>query len=153
RPGLHHMDGREAEGFLRFRHDALGDIGRIRRQQQFISAITAKLKDPAILFKVQPLLQAGGKYILTDMSLDELASLALFARDLNRSGVEVATVPGHPSMNSPVSYWIIDPKAAEDVLNRMIVGLDMEENVSPVAEAQPSVGILYTASHQGELQG
>lgn len=35
-PGNTHLNGEQAEAFLRFRHDQLGDIGRIRRQQQFI---------------------------------------------------------------------------------------------------------------------
>ena len=40
--GLQHMDGETALKFVRFRHDALGDIGRIKRQQQFMNALLQK---------------------------------------------------------------------------------------------------------------
>lgn len=38
-PGLQTLDGKTALHFVRFRKDALGDIGRIQRQQQFLKAM------------------------------------------------------------------------------------------------------------------
>lgn len=148
-PGLQHLDGQNAESYLRFRHDALGDIGRIRRQQQFISAVTKKLKDPSVLLKVKPLIDASSKYVLTDMATQDMVRLVLFCREMDKAGIEVATLPGHPSLNSAISYWVIDPEAAEAMLNRMVVG--MRDNTGPAAE-KPSVGILYTAHHAAEVK-
>lgn len=144
--GQQHLDGEQAEGFLRFRHDALGDIGRIRRQQQFIAAVTTKLKDPRTLLGIKPMLTASNNHILTDLATPELISLVLFGKELKRSSFQVATLPGHPSSSSYVSYWIIDKEPAEEVLNRLIIGL--EDEIDPAAiEAGPTVGILYTSSH------
>ena len=123
-PGEHHLDGQQAEEYLRFRHDAYGDIGRIRRQQLFIAAFTAKLKDPSIILKLKPLIDASNKYVETNLSTQDLLSMALFAKGLNKSNYQTATLPGHPSSSSAVSYWIIDSKPAEDMVNRMIVGID-----------------------------
>ncbi len=139
-PGLHHMDGTQAEGYLRFRHDALGDIGRIRRQQQFISAVSNKLKDPATILRIKPLLEAANRFTLTDLPPQDLIGLAVFGKDLTRKDYQVATLPGHPSMSSQVSYWVIDPQAAEQVLNRLIVGIDEGSQVVDT----PTVGLLYT---------
>jgi len=44
--GPQHLNGQQAEGFLRFRHDALGDIGRVSRQQMFLGALAARLRSP-----------------------------------------------------------------------------------------------------------
>jgi polyisoprenyl-teichoic acid--peptidoglycan teichoic acid transferase len=145
-PGPHHLDGKQAEGFLRFRHDALGDIGRIRRQQAFISAVTAKLKDPTVLLKISPILSATQKMILTDMSSPQLISTALFLRELNRSNLQMATIPGHPSLYSQVSYWVIDPKPTEEMLNRMVTGV-RSDNAETSTTTRPSVGILYTSAY------
>lgn len=151
-PGKQHLNGVQAEGYLRFRHDALGDIGRIRRQQQFIAAISAKLKDPGVLFKVKPLIDASSKFVLTDMPPQEMLQLAMFAKDLDRSNYEVATLPGHPSSSSRVSYWIIDPQSAEAVLNRLIMGVQEETSEEPGAESEkPTVGILYTTDRSSAL--
>lgn len=146
-PGSQHLDGKEAEGFLRFRHDALGDIGRIRRQQQFVAAVASEIKNPDILLKIKPLVSASNKYVLTDLSTPDLISIMLFAQDLDHAAFEVATLPGHPSFHSQVSYWIIDSEPAEEVLNRLIVGIAGEE--SPLE--RPTVGILYTGNHSSEI--
>lgn len=147
--GQQHLDGKQAEGFLRFRHDALGDIGRIRRQQQFLAAIAKKIKDPSVLLAIKPLITASNKYVLTDMPTTEMLSMVLFGKDLESSSFNVATLPGHPSLSSQVSYWIIDPAPAEMVLNRLILGVsnygdDLSANI-------PTLGILYTGSHAGEI--
>jgi LCP family protein required for cell wall assembly len=42
-PGFHHFDGKSALEYIRFRKDQLGDIGRIKRQQELIDAIVKKL--------------------------------------------------------------------------------------------------------------
>ena len=39
-PGMQHMDGDKAIQYVRYR-DEEGDIGRIRRQQKFLKAISA----------------------------------------------------------------------------------------------------------------
>ncbi|NJK43673.1 MAG: LCP family protein [Pleurocapsa sp. SU_196_0] len=36
KPGWQNLNGRQAEGYLRFRKDNLGDIGRVQRQQAFL---------------------------------------------------------------------------------------------------------------------
>ena len=47
-PGYQTLDGSEALAFVRWRGDGTGDYGRIERQQQFISAVTAKVKDMSL---------------------------------------------------------------------------------------------------------
>jgi hypothetical protein len=83
------------------------------------------------------------------MSTQDLIALALFGKDLQKSDFQVATLPGRPSLYSAVSYWIIDPGPAEDVLNQLIVGIHDTENES--GEDRPTVGILYTPNHADEL--
>ena len=137
-PGMYHLDGKQTEGFLRFRHDQLGDIGRIRRQQQFITAVAKKMRDPAILFRVPQLVGIANKYLQTDMSMNELASLALVGKDVNMSTIRSATLPGHPG-GVAVSYWVINPEAAQMVLDRLI--LDNPEPVLGVQNADPKAPI------------
>jgi LCP family protein required for cell wall assembly len=143
-PGQHHLDGKQAEEFLRFRHDQLGDIGRIRRQQQFIAALAKKMRDPAILFRVPQLVSIASKYIETDMSVNELAGLAFFGKEVNLNAIRSATLPGHPG-GVTVSYWIINPEAAQTVLDRLI--LDNPEPLYSYQNANPDeplkVGLFY----------
>jgi polyisoprenyl-teichoic acid--peptidoglycan teichoic acid transferase len=139
-PGPTHLDGQQAEAFLRFRHDALADIGRIKRQQQFISAVSNKLKSPFILASLPRLVQLGVQYVKTDMSFDELLKLAVFIKNVDMKNIRSATMPGHPKTIRGVSYWCIDKTAAEQTLDRVL--LDQESTTAlPVRPIR--VGILY----------
>ena len=72
-PGYQTLDGSEALAFVRWRGDGTGDYGRIERQQQFISAVTAKVKDMSLK---QALDVAGAVMdsIETDMSVRQMTS-------------------------------------------------------------------------------
>jgi LCP family protein required for cell wall assembly len=142
-PGLHHLNGKNAEAFLRFRHDQLGDIGRIRRQQQFIMALTKKLRDPSVVFRIPELVRIASQYVETDLSPNDLLTLAFFGKDLNMNSVRTATLPGHPG-GVRVSYWVIDPTAAQMILDRLIL-----DNPQPLGGSYNStngpvkVGVYY----------
>lgn len=146
-PGLYHLDGKQAEAFLRFRHDHLGDIGRVRRQQQFMTAVAKKMRDPAILLRVPQLIKVASQYIQTDLSVNDMASLAVLGKDINLNAIRSATLPGHPG-GVTVSYWVIDPEAAQLVLDRLI--LDNPEPLysyrSTENEGPIKVGLYYDAS-------
>ena len=50
------LNGEQAEAYLRFRKDNLGDIGRVHRQQKFIKALIEQIKAPETLTKIRVLL-------------------------------------------------------------------------------------------------
>jgi LCP family protein required for cell wall assembly len=150
-PGQRHLDGNAAEEFLRFRHDELGDIGRIRRQQQFVMAITQKLKNPAIVFKVPDLVKVASKYVETDLSPNDLLTLAFFGKDIQMNAVRTATLPGHPG-GVRVSYWMVDPEPAQILLDRLI--LDNPRTYGGVDNNAPAkVGVYYDPRAAAALPG
>jgi LCP family protein required for cell wall assembly len=52
-PGLQVLKGEKLEGFLRFRHDETGDLGRMERQRLVINQVFRKLAQPASLAKLR----------------------------------------------------------------------------------------------------
>lgn len=143
--GVRHLNGLEAEGFMRYRKDALGDIGRIRRQQWFLNALANKMKDPAVIIKIPDTIKAISKYIQTDFSFYELAQYAALIKSIDLSQVKVATLPGEPSQRGIISYWILDPKGVQDIVDKLIYG-DRPKALDRPLEA----GILYTASEESK---
>lgn len=149
-PGHHVLNGKQAEGYLRFRHDELGDIGRVRRQQNFLSAVAVKFRNPFILTKLDSLISLASKYVETDLRPDEMARLAWFGKELDMGRVRTATMPGHPSSYG-ISYWVIDSEAAQTVLDRLI--LDNPGSVEAITDGNPlKVGILYGPSGKAQLE-
>lgn len=121
-PGRHHLNGEDAERFLRFRHDQHGDIGRIHRQQAFFGALAKKMTQPAMAMKIPSLFKQFHDSIETDLSQQSLLGLAVFVKQLQAKNIRIATIPGHPSQQEKVSYWIIDSYPAQLILDRLILG-------------------------------
>jgi LCP family protein required for cell wall assembly len=56
-PGRQVLKGEQLEGFLRFRHDELGDLGRMERQKLVLAEVFRKLAQPATLARLPELLK------------------------------------------------------------------------------------------------
>jgi LCP family protein required for cell wall assembly len=144
--GWHHLDGKQAEGFVRFRHDAYGDIGRIRRQQIFVDAMKQKLADPSLLLRLPQLVQTMEPYIHTNMNFSELLSFAGYIKGIDSQQIRFATLPGHTSEGENSSYWIVNPDESKMLLDRMLFNQILtpsSEEEAPVPEKLPTVGVFY----------
>ena len=104
-PGLQTLKGRDLEGFLRFRHDEMGDIGRIERQQLALKALFQKLTRPEQLVRLPVLLSMAGKDVQTDLGPMELGGL-ITAMGSTRLNVE--RLGGRPFDLDGISYWEAD---------------------------------------------
>ncbi|MDR1168556.1 MAG: LCP family protein [Heliobacteriaceae bacterium] len=138
--GEHHLNGSEAVGYLRFRHDALGDIGRTQRQQWFLRAMVKQLKDQKALAEIPDIISIAKKYIKTDMSLYELSQYAAIIKYIDTEKTEIATLPGAPNQKGYVSYWILDPEKTQEVINRLIYRdkAAFDENIKMIANVMYS---------------
>jgi LCP family protein required for cell wall assembly len=78
-PGCQKLDGAQAEGYLRFRKDALGDIGRIQRQQAFFQAMRDQVLTPAGLLSLPRAIGALEASTQTNLTRSQMAQLLGFA--------------------------------------------------------------------------
>ncbi len=115
--GLQHMDGETALGFVRFRHDALGDIGRVQRQQKFLSAILDKAKSPAMISELPSIAKQLLKLVNSNMSPTQAIQFASYLKDIPRENMMFFTLPGRAAYISKVSYWIGDISEASTMLS------------------------------------
>jgi len=104
-PGVQTLRGRDLEGFLRFRHDEEGDLGRMERQQLALQALFKKLTRPDQLVRLPALLIASGNDLRTDMGPMELGGL-LTAMSTTR--LDTRRLGGRPFDQDGVSYWEAD---------------------------------------------
>lgn len=118
--GQHHLNADEVVGYLRFRHDAMGDIGRTQRQQWFLRGLLQDLQKPQTIAKIPQVLSVAKQYVKTDMSLYEMSQYAAVAKHFDIDHIEIATLPGAPNKKGYTSYWILDPEKTQEVVNRLI---------------------------------
>ena len=145
-PGYQLLDAQQAEGYLRFRHDAIGDIGRMRRQQWFVRGVVEKLKSPEVVVKIPAIIQAISKNIQTDMNVYELAGLAAFSKQIDMDNVQTSTLPGKPSNHGYISYWILDPEKTQNIIDRLIY---REEPITN--GVQLTVTLLYSDKFRDQI--
>ena len=139
--GNNHLNGKEVVGYLRFRHDPMGDIGRTQRQQWFLRGLMEALKKPETLAKLPEIINVAKKYIKTNMSFYELSQYAGLAKHLDMDKIEIAMLPGAPNKKGYISYWILDPEKTQEVVDRLIY----REKVNPSEiNAQLKAGIMYS---------
>lgn len=96
--GCSRVDGITALGFVRARNQPDGDLGRVQRQQQFISALAGEIATPSTLLNVPRLYATGGAAgaaTTTDrgFGMGEALRVARAARSLAGGGVPAHTVP------------------------------------------------------------
>jgi len=111
--GKQHLNGDQAMQLLRFRHDPLGDIGRIQRQQLVLRALMEQALNPVTLARMPQILQVIQSYIDTNLTVSELFAILGFAAQTNRSNVEMLMVPGRFSGPEEynTSYWLPNQKS------------------------------------------
>ena len=101
-PGRQVLKGRDLEGFLRFRHDEMGDIGRLDRQRLVLKALFKQITRPESLVRLPSLLAVAGKDLRTDLGPMEIGGLisAMGSTELNAE-----RLGGRPFMHEGISYW------------------------------------------------
>ena len=106
-PGEQHMDGATAVTYVRYRDDE-GDIGRVKRQQEFIAACVDKITSPSIITKIPAIIREVMDAVQTDLSFRQILELAGAMKDAQKNGLDMEMVPGRPLYIDGVSYWIPD---------------------------------------------
>ncbi|MBS1956657.1 MAG: LCP family protein [Cyanobacteria bacterium SZAS-4] len=118
-PGVHRLTPVQAEEYVRYRHDARGDIGRTERQQWFLRALANKFKEPSVILKLPDLFRLANQYVVTDLSPEEMAKIATFGKDIRPNQIVSATLPGHATCIHGGSYWQPDFEGSAVVFNRL----------------------------------
>jgi LCP family protein required for cell wall assembly len=106
--GKQHLKGEQVLQLLRFRHDELGDIGRIQRQQMVMRALMEQTLNPATVAQMPKVLDVVKEHIDTNLTVEELVALVGFGVRTNRSNMQMLMVPGRFSEKGEydASYWL-----------------------------------------------
>jgi len=106
--GVRKLSGKDAEGFVRFRHDALGDIGRVERQKLFVKSVLKKISSPVVFVRLPFVFTSLKDAFSTNLTPVEMLKIGNFFRILNPSDIEQYTIPGQFGEGQYFGYWIVD---------------------------------------------
>ena len=127
-PGMQHMDGKTAITYVRYR-DEEGDIGRIKRQHNFMKAVIDKLVSPTIIPKLPAIVSAVSDSVETDMSVSEILSFLGTLQDAKDNGLKSEMLPGKPEYIEGISYWVPDISKTRQILANTL-GIKINQSIT-----------------------
>jgi len=110
-PGKQILDGEKALQYIRFRHDNLGDLGRIKRQQKLVEALINKMMNLDSVTKIPQILEGLKTYLETDIKVQDAVALANLFKGVSQDKFIIETVQGNPVYINGISY--LEPDTIE----------------------------------------
>jgi polyisoprenyl-teichoic acid--peptidoglycan teichoic acid transferase len=108
--GKQHLDGHGLVNFIRFRHDANGDTGRIQRQQMVVRSMLEQWAEPGTVTKIPQLMSIIKDNIDTNLSIEETLAIGGFTlnKGTGKDRVQMLMMPGayNGDGKHSTSYWL-----------------------------------------------
>ena len=118
--GKQHLDGLKLLGFLRYRHDANGDIGRMQRQQAVVKALSEQALNPMTIARIPQLFSVIQAHVDTNLTVEELIALGGFTMQNGKSKMQMLMMPGDYNGDGKhgTSYWLPDERGIQNMMAR-----------------------------------
>jgi LCP family protein required for cell wall assembly len=115
--GYQVLDGIKAEQYIRWRYDPMGDINRVKRQQNFMLAFMKKLHSSTNdISSYIKLYNAFNGQVYTNLNFQQIVVLMGIFKDVKTDEIKIFIVPGDFYDYNDISYW----KPDVDKLNAII---------------------------------
>jgi len=143
-PGLQTLTGKQAEGLVRFRSYANGDLDRAVVQQAFIKALaTQLLQKDKFLSNAPAMMETLVTYVQTNFNPVDLPKYLTYAKGLNTDSIFTYTLPGVPDDSSGTSYFLHDAAATAELAAQVFYGAGISETeAKPEASTGKSIQVL-----------
>jgi anionic cell wall polymer biosynthesis LytR-Cps2A-Psr (LCP) family protein len=145
--GTHVLDGIDSLKFVRTRvFDGLGDLGRMKRQQEFAGAMLRKATSAGVLLnpvKMVDFINSALDSVVTDegLSQGDLLTLGKQLRNLSASNVRTLTIPlqyYNYNKNGVSAAVLWDPVLAPELFERIKNDEALIEEVRPDPSSSPT---------------
>lgn len=143
-----HLDGVKAEQFIRWRKNndgtgyAMGDLGRISTQQEFLVKISEKFKSPLIIFRLPKVMKVISSNIKTDLSKVKIMRYSLYYLGIDKNNIKTKVMSGQPEYINSISYYIAKYNEDYDFLQNF-------GNIDKTSKRNIKIKILNSTNKNG----
>lgn len=130
--GMQPIDGEKAEHLLRFRHNNDGtsypseygdnDIGRMRTQREFITAVISQTVKLENITKLGAILDVANRNLITNIDFKTLKDYLPYAVEFNTQNLKTASLPGSvPDLRKTnnVSIFVVDKEETQALMQEL----------------------------------
>ena len=132
--GLQVLNGKQAEMFVRFRHNndmtigyRMGDLDRTKVQQTFIKAFVKTAMSPSNITKYPELIKIALNHTDTNVTIREALKYATDATKIDTENIVSMTAPGEAKYINDLSYFILNEKEAQKIIKEQFEKEDLEQ--------------------------
>ncbi|UCH32979.1 MAG: LCP family protein [Armatimonadota bacterium] len=122
-PGEQRLNGEQAVGYVRYRHDRMGDLKRIERQQAFLRAVLGEALQPRNIPRLPKLLKLFTETVQTDLMADDLQGIARLVEEMGPDAAKAATLSGTPVDIRGISCLEPDYQQVARAVNQVLLGV------------------------------
>lgn len=149
--GMNHLDGGEAEAFVRYRRGyAMGDLGRVEAQRNFYAAFLKAVMEMSYSEMASIATKCYSDFN-TSMAVGTIIGYAQEVQKLDMSAINIYSVPGQSGTFSPkgqaLSYYSIHKEEYVDLINEHFLPYERYEKVPQDLQ----INELHNTYHQGVL--
>ncbi len=146
--GQQKLNGSKAIQYMRYRHDDLGDIGRVQRQQSFFRAFIEQKLKPEAIAKFPEILAIVKDSIDTNLSVEEVLAVTAYTSKIDRKSIQMHMAPGRFSNSGEfdnLSYWILDNRLLAKIMNQSF-GVVKQADASTVDDSPQNMRVAIQDS-------
>ena len=132
--GYQHLDGNDAQKYLRFRSEKLGDVGRVQRQQKFFKAFYTKVLQLDTIPKLPAIADIFRNRMETSAEIFDSAHLANIVRQMSSDPPSTVMLPGSENEHG---MWIPDLQGIDARIKELFPVQDIAEE--PIIEEEPVI--------------
>ncbi len=124
--GMQHLNGEQAEGVVRFRHNNNGtsypveygdnDFGRMKTQRAFIMATMKQALNLKNAFKIGDIMKIIQEQVETNMEWDSIKNYLVAALDFNTDNIRSTALPGSTGSRNGYSFFFAYKNEAKKVI-------------------------------------
>lgn len=134
-PGFQHLDGEQAVAYVRFRHDARGDLGRVERQRKFVRVALRELMSSENIPRIRGLARTFVETVHTNLTVQDILALKKVVEETGPDGIRMATLPGRPRLIQGASMLELDRREVQRTVDRILWGQGVAVAVLNATEA------------------
>ncbi len=145
--GVQEIDGQKAEELLRFRKNNDGtsfpteygdnDIGRMRNQREFLTAVVEQTVKLENITKLGTVLDIASRNLITNLDFNVLKDYLPYAVEFSTENLLTESLPGsvpNLSQTNNVSIFVVDEEATEQMIKELFYPETLTEDGNTVDE-------------------
>ena len=149
--GVQILDGDKAEQVVRFRHNNDGttypssygteDVGRMRTQRAFLTALAKQTLVPANLTKIPEFLEIAKEYVKTNLDFEAIKDYIPYAVNFNVDNLKTDKLPGVSDTANGYWFYFVDEEESQEVINKLFFAqteTSENEDTNTISEGETS---------------